>query len=144
MLERGPAGIERADQIDVDDRLESVGGHSGYESGKISCRSTDDEIDWSMCISRSFDGSRERVIVPDIGRMSGCGTAFTANLFGGVVQRLLRPADESDLRSVLRVPPGDRQSDSATTAGEDGRFPRELRCSEHPWHGRKLRVGRDR
>src|ERR1051325_5913915 len=119
MLERRAAGIERSKQIDVDHSLETVRGHSQRGCGKVSCRSTHDKVDGAVFVPCCFYRCRQRIVVAHISRMAGSFYTSFTNLFGGGIQFLFRAANQSDTRSVCRESFGNREVDSASTAGYD-------------------------
>src|SRR5258705_9237848 len=73
MLEPRSAGIERSEQIDIDDGLEPVRRHSERGRGEVSRRPTHDQIDLAMSLARRFYGGRKGVVVADIGGGTGRG-----------------------------------------------------------------------
>jgi hypothetical protein len=137
MLERRATGVEGAEQIDVDDGLESVGGHAENGSRKISGRSADYEIDLAVLIARSLDRRRQRVVVTHIGRMSRRHAIALSDFRRRIIELLLRTPNQRNLRPILRVPPRNREVDPAAAAGNDGSLPSKHFLSKHSRHLRK-------
>ena len=77
VLEDGAAAVEGSEQVDIDDCLESISGHSQSRSGKVSGCTANQNVDFAMRIARRLDGGGKSIIVADIGRMSGsCAGRF--------------------------------------------------------------------
>src|SRR5205823_2176310 len=115
-------GVERTEQIDVDDGLEPVGGHAECRRGKVSGGSAHDDVDFSMRIARAFNGGCECVVIAHVSRMVRCGTASARYLANCRVELLFRAAYQRNRGTMLGEASSDREIDPTTTAGNEGLF----------------------
>src|SRR5262249_17432917 len=108
-----------SEQIDVDDRFESVRRHPKDGGRKIASRPANDDIDFAELIAGRFQGRRDALVVSNIGGMDRGGAAALANARSGRLELFLLSADEHDLGAVLCEPLGHPLPDPAASAGDE-------------------------
>src|SRR5438270_11183690 len=135
MLEGGPAGVEADEQVDVDDRLESVGRHSEHGSRKVSGGTTYHEIYLAVGFACGLDGGGKRVVLSHVNGMRGRCSAFFYYFLCRRVEFLFSAADERNVGAVRGETARDDEIDAAAAASYQRIFPlQQLRCKRlhHP------------
>src|ERR1051326_4977653 len=111
------AGVEGAEQVDVDDGLEAIGRHAGDRGREIARRGTEQNVDGTKLFVGSLQRRGQFVVIADVeGRGCGMAPAFT-NCRGSRIQLFLLPSREHGLCSMLCKSLGDTLSDAAASAG---------------------------
>src|SRR5689334_14367579 len=117
MLVGRTARIERTQQVDIDDRLESVGRHAGGCSREIASGGAQHEVDLSKFAVRLLHRGVHRVVVADIGGESSRDASLLANRGGRGVELVLPAPYQHDFRTVFGITFGDALPDAATASG---------------------------
>jgi len=116
MFVRGTAGVERAKQVDIDHRLETVCGHPERRSRKITGRSADQNIDLAIAIPRLPEDALEGLVFAHVGGEAHRFATRFSNARCRLIQLFLRAAYQCHLGAVLGETLRYAQTDAAAAS----------------------------
>src|SRR5215203_4392098 len=134
MLERRPARVERAEEIDVDHGFESVCRHPECRSWKIAGGSAYDDVDASETFMCGRARRRERVVVANVCRERGGLAALCFDLSNGGVQFFLRSTHKHNTGTMLGESVRNGEVDSASSACNECNLAIENACAKNRRH----------
>jgi len=113
------AGIEGAQQVDIDHGFKSVGRHAGDGRGEVSGRGAQEDVDFAELLARAVERGFEGGVIADV-QGGGLGNAARgADGCGGRIQPLLLPSGHDDRCSVFGEALRHALPDSASSAGDE-------------------------
>ena len=149
LLERGARGVERSQQIDVDDGLEAVRAQLFGRAEKVACGASDNHVDGPELGLRARDRAGQCSRVAHVGgdrqHLAFDMRVQLAQADCSVVELVLRAAANADVRAERCEVRCDAEVDAAAAAGhEDGlvleQVARQMVLNDHE----VLRVIKDR
>src|SRR5579863_8389460 len=130
MFVGGAAGVEGAEEVDVDDAFEGVGGHADGGRGEVTGRGADDDFDLAELFAGVLDGLGDGGVVADVDGGGGDGGAGFAHNFGGRFELVVLASGDGYVGSVLGETFRDALANAATAAGDEGGLALEEEIAE--------------
>ena len=119
---RRAAGVERAEQVDIDHGLESVRRHARHRRGKIPGGAAQQDVDLAQFVARLVHRSLDRRVIANIERGGLREASRAADRRRGRVQFFLLPAHQHDFRAVFGETLRHALSDAAAASGHECDF----------------------
>ena len=125
LRERGAAGIERAQEVDVHNRLEAAGAELLGRAGEVPRGAAHQVFDRAERVPGRVEGLRQGVVVAYIGDLRRHPRAEPFELPRRALEPLARAAADADIRAEGREARRDAEVDAAAAAGDEHDLARE-------------------
>ena len=122
LLERRAAGVETAQQVNVNHRLEAVGADLFSGQREVAGGPADQGMDRPEFLAATLHGRFQRRVVAHVGGMGGDPRAERPQFRPRRIEFFLRPAHDAEIRPNRREVAGDAKVDAAAAAGDEDGF----------------------